>query len=202
MRVFALFPAILAADLATAGDFSRCVSIDSELDRLDCYDKESGRTPTVENSRPSGKWGVRVEKSEFKDTTDVFMSVASEAPINCGRISGPAYAQLYLRCHENTTAIYISTQCHLASSRYNSYGDVEIRIDDNASRTVPMDSSTSNDSLGFWSGGQAIPLIKSMLDGDILLTRFTPFSESPVTARFEISGISEAIKPLRESCGW
>ena len=202
MKIFAILPTILAVDIAAANDLSRCLTIDTDLDRLGCYDKEAGRAPTVENSRPSGRWGVRVEKSEFKDTTDVFMSVASEGPINCGRISGPAYAQLYIRCRENTTAVYLSTQCHLASSQYNSYGDVDIRIDEKATRTLSMDSSTSNDSLGFWSGGKAIPLIKSMLDGDVMLARFTPYGESAVTARFEISGISEAIKPLRESCGW
>jgi len=193
---------ILFAGGAAAADVAECVRIESDLDRLACYDKASGKTPTETNLNPTGKWGVRVEKSDFKDTTDVYMSVASDDPINCGRISGPRYAQLYLRCQENSTAIYISTQCHLTSSRYNDYGSVDVRIDDARSRKIPMDSSTSNDSLGLWSGGRAIPFIKTMLGGDIMLVRFTPYGESPVTARFQISGLDEAIKPLRESCGW
>lgn len=194
--------AAASANSVVADDLSGCGEISSDLDRLACYDKVSGRTPAAQFQSPAGKWGVRVDKSQFKDTTDVFMSIASDDPINCGRITGPAYAKLYLRCHENTTAIYISTQCHLTSSRYNDYGKVEVRIDDAPSRIISMDSSTSNDSLGLWSGGQAIPLIKSMIGKDIMLTRFTPYGESPVTARFQISGLEEAIKPLRESCGW
>lgn len=197
----ALFCALLTTS-AAANDFSDCGKIDNDLDRLACYDKISGRTPATQFLSPAGKWGVRIDKSPFKDTTDVFMSIASDEPINCGRISGPAYAQLHLRCHENTTAIYISTQCHLTSSQYNDYGGVEVRIDDAPSRKVAMDSSTSNDSLGLWSGGKAIPFIKTMIGKDVMLTRFTPYSESPVTARFQISGLGEAIKPLRESCGW
>lgn len=35
-----------------------------------------------------------------------------------------------------------------------------------------------------------------------MIVRFTPFNESPVTAKFNITGLEEAIKPLRDSCGW
>lgn len=132
----------------------------------------------------------------------MYMSIASDEPINCGRISGQAYATLYVRCLENTTSVFISTSCHLTSSQYTDYGDVDIRLDDSPARTISMDSSTSNDSLGLWSGGRAIPFIKTMIGKDVMLARFTPYAESPVTARFQISGLDEAIKPLRESCGW
>lgn len=65
-----------------------------------------------------------------------------------------------------------------------------------------MDASTSNRALGHFSGGKAIPLIKRMLGKEQMLTRFTPFGESAVTANFPIKGVEEAIKPLREACKW
>ena len=202
MRLVWAFGFFSISTFPVVAEIANCVVIDSDLDRLACYDRESGKTPTAEHSAPAGKWGVRIQKSDFEDTTDVFMSIASEDPINCGSIRGPEYAHLYVRCSENTTALYITTQCHLTSSEYNDYGDVDVRLDSDRSRTISMNASTSNDSLGLWSGGKSIPFIKSMLGKDEMLTRFTPYAESPVTARFQISGLDEAITPLRESCGW
>lgn len=180
----------------------KCAGIENDLDRLACYDAASGRTPSSKTSKAAGSWNERIVTSEFEDTKDVFLYVDSEAPIDCGSLRGSSEARLFLRCMENTTAVIIQTKCHLTSSRYNGYGDVDVRMDDAPAKVVSMESSTSNDALGLWSGGKAIPFIKSMIGKEKLITRFTPFSESPVTARFDITGLDEAIAPLRESCGW
>ena len=100
---------------------------------------------------------------------------------------------------ENTTSVYITTSgCHLASSEYNDYGHVTYRIDHEPAETRGFSESTDNRALGLWSGGEAIPFIKSMFGRNNLITRFTPFSESPVTARFSIAGLEDAVAPLRE----
>jgi type VI secretion system protein VasI len=110
-------------------------------------------------------------------------------------------ATLYILCMENRTSLFVVTNCHLASG-FQGYGDVEYRIDDKPAKTRAFDASTDNTSLGLWSGGASIPVIKELIEGSALLVRFTPFNHSPVTARFSITGLDEAIKPLRTARGW
>jgi len=197
---FALALAIVLPAIASAQ--SDCRSIHADLDRLACYDRESGRTSEVTPIETESDWRVRREKSEMTDDTDVYMSVDSDAPIVCG-FSGPETATLILRCREKTTSVIISTTgCHMASSDYNDYGEVTYRIDDLPSSAMDFVESTDNRALGLWRGGSAIPFIKALFEHRELLTRFTPFGDSPVTARFQIGGIDEAIAPLREACGW
>ncbi|EIA1333958.1 hypothetical protein K6675_004653 [Vibrio parahaemolyticus] len=43
---------------------------------------------------------------------------------------------------------------------------------------------------------------KNLCSIEQLLTQITPYSESPVMATFDVSGLSEAIKPLRKACHW
>lgn len=69
-------------------------------------------------------------------------------------------------------------------------------------RAVDADASTDNKALGLWSGGKAIPVVKQMLGKSTMITRMTPFSESPFTATFNISGLNRAIEPLRKACNW
>ncbi len=188
---------------APAAAQSDCAGIENDLDRLACYDLASGRTPVSETELDvSGDWDVEIKTSEFKDTTDVFLRVQSEEPLSCGMGFGaPQHATLMLRCMENTTALYISTDCHLASG-FQGYGTVEYRIDDRPARSRGFTDSTDNRALGLWRGAQAIPFVKELLGADRLLTRFTPFGESPVTAQFPITGLDTAIMPLREACSW
>lgn len=188
----------ITAGVACAAD---CTLIDDDTERLACYDKKSGRvadaapTPKGEN----GNWKTEIEKSEFKDTTDVFLSISSEDHVYC---RGYEPVRLVARCLENTTSLIIATQsCHLTSG-HGGYGRVEYRIDDRKAKERSLTDSTDNRALGLWSGGRSIPVLKELIGSERLLLRFTPYNQSPVTARFDTAGLENAIKPLREACGW
>lgn len=193
---------LLLTTLALPALASDCVTIDNDLDRLACYDRESGRTPDSETVPTDlGNWLVRKDKSEFEDTTDVFVSVDSDEVVACSSYTSHQKVRLLLRCLENTTSLILMTDCHVASG-FGGYGSVEYRIDDRKARSRGFQESTNNRSLGLWSGGKSIPVIKEMFGGERLLVRFTPFNQNPVTARFDITGIEETVAPLRESCSW
>lgn len=81
-------------------------------------------------------------------------------------------------------------------------GRVDYRIDDNPADYRSMEESSDNKALGLWSGGRSIPFIKSLFGGETIFMRASPFNESPVEMTFNISGLEEAIEPLREACGW
>lgn len=141
---------------------------------------------------------MRSETSKFDDRTNVFLTTQSEEALSCRFNSGTA--TLVVRCLENTTSVVLVTGCHMAD--LGSYGKVEYRIDDRRASSVRMRESTDNKALGLWRGGQAIPFAKRLFGADRLLMRFTPYGESSMTASFDISGLEEAIKPLREACHW
>lgn len=179
-----------------------CATIDNDLDRLACYDQASGRTPQSEVTiAPEGNWQVRKEKSDFEDTTDVFVSVDSSEPAQCGRFGTPKKATLMIRCMENTTSIYLAADCHMTSG-HRGYGIIDYRIDDQPAGDRGFDASTNNRALGLWNGGESIPFIKKLIGSDRLLLRFTPFNENKTTVDFKTTGLEEAIAPLRKECNW
>ncbi|MDP2495878.1 type VI secretion system-associated protein TagO [Shimia thalassica] len=188
---------------ATASHASECLAIDNDLDRLACYDRESGRTPVtdvLENTPATGNWNIRTKTSDFKDTTDVYMTVESSEAVSCRSYGNANRITLMVRCLENTTSIFFYGDCHFAD--HNGYDKVEYRIDDNPAGSRRFDSSTDSKALGLWNGGSSIPFVKKLIGADELLLRATPFSESPITMKFNIVGLDEAIKPLRKECGW
>ena len=186
--------------VASGQDASKCVLIENDLDRLSCYDRILGRDPAVAEGKSSGEWNARTEVSDFNDTTSVYLAVDSLQSVACG-FAGAKKITLMARCVENTTSLIIGTHCHVASG-FQNYGEVEVRLDQDKTRTLQFSASTNNRALGLWSGRKAIPLIQSMFGAEEMLVRFTPFNENPVTARFPISGLEEAVKPLRENCNW
>jgi type VI secretion system protein VasI len=202
VRVIIAAALTCAASVATAAP-ADCIKVTNDLDRLACYDKEAGRTPTVETlpAPAASPWLVRQETSKLTDQPTVVMSVESNETINCGWNRGQKIS-LVLRCMENKTVLYFSTGCHMVSSEYNDYGDITYRLDEEKSHKVGGDASTDNKALGLWSGGKSVPLIKQMLSKKQMTVRMTPYSESPFVATFNISGLGDAIKPLRQACGW
>ena len=200
MRLVALLEALIGCSQAAAAPVE-CANIDIDLDRLACYDREVGRIPKITALPGKGAWVVRSEKSVLTDRIEVFMSVRSDENVVCGWNKG-ARVNLTLRCMDNTTALIFDTGCHMTSSEYNSHGDVTYRIDAEKARSVSMVESTDNRSLGLWSGGKAIPMIKQMLGKSRVVARMTPYGENPITATFPVSGLEDAIKPLRQACDW
>lgn len=187
----------IAACSAGALANQECAKITSDQRRLACYDAEY--RPATSTST-SSKWSVREDVSPIDDSKTVVLSVSSTETVQT-RFRRTASPRLILRCHENTTSFYISFGgLHMAD--HGSYGDVDLRVDKKPSKTYSMAESTDNKALGLWNGHRSIPAIKSMFRGKTLTIRATPFSESPVTLQFPISGLEEAIKPLREACTW
>jgi type VI secretion system protein VasI len=201
MRVVTILGALFGcSSIAMANP---CLSVENDLDRLACYDREAGRTPSSQSvDVPSGgQWSVRSETSAMTDRTDVFLSLDSEEIIDCGWNNGKKIS-LVIRCYDDKTSLYFDTGCHMTSSEYNDYGDIQYRIDSGSAKKVGGEESTNNRALGLWSGGQAIPMIKQMIGKSKMLVRMTPFGENSFAATFNIAGLDKAIEPLKKACGW
>ncbi len=203
VRTFFLTMLFVIGVSPTSVQANECSLIEDGIERLACFDRQFPRPQSelVDATPVNGDWVVSVETSAMTDETNVYLRLESEQPVYCSWSSGNPVT-LLLRCRENTTSAIFSTGCHMTSSRYNNYGDVTYRLDDEAPRVKGFTESTNNRSLGLWRGGQAIPFIREMLDNEQLLVRMMPYGESAFEVSFNISGLDEAIQPLRDACGW
>jgi len=181
-------------------DLQECLEIENSLDRLSCYDKETGYAPEItETTVSTGNWTVRSETSKMDDSTNVFLSLISDEQTNCPYKSGAH--SIHMACRENETNLWIYFgDCFMSSIQGK--GKITYRLDSESAINKNFRESNNNMALGLWSGGRAIPFIKQMLGHERLIVRATPFSDSKVTAEYTIDGLEEAVKPLRKACNW
>ncbi|OOY16741.1 type VI secretion system-associated protein TagO [Thioclava sp. DLFJ4-1] len=204
---------------------SSCAKIADDDKRLDCFDaafqskpaKEAQKTDqdsalakqtddpssvfyTPIKPEPRKNWLVNSETSKLDDSKIVRISTLSSEPMH-DRFQAKDPAALVIRCESNTTNAYIVFGGLFMSSN-SGHGVVAYRVDDQQPARVNMRESNNNMALGLWNGGSSIPFIKNLLGGSKLYVEATPFSEARVSMTFDISGIDDVIKPLRETCHW
>ncbi len=178
-------------------DVAKCAANNSDASRLICYDnlaKSLGVSgPKTRIEKGAGSWSVRVDKSPIDDSENVYMRVDSDNEIGSGyRTKRPS---LHIRCAENKTNVFVTWGMYLGLNSTR----MLTRFDDKKATTSSWYISTDNKAVFAKSD---IPLAKSMMKYSKVLMQITPHSESPVMATFDISGLTEAIKPLRKSCNW
>lgn len=207
MRISILLLATLISVPAIAlevPEFLKCSNLNENEKRLECFDGLADNLKDKEKAKSEREtfdnWNVSISKSPIDDSETVVLNVPAENEVR-GRFRDTSRPVLILRCMENTTSAYINFDGHHMAD-IQGYGDITFRVDKRKAFTRGTDVSTDNSSLGLWSGGRAIPFIKNLLGGDSLLIQATPFSESPITVRFDISNLDEAIIPLRKACSW
>ncbi|GGE26764.1 hypothetical protein GCM10011345_35960 [Gemmobacter megaterium] len=65
-----------------------------------------------------------------------------------------------------------------------------------------MTESNDNRALGLWSGKQSIPFVKSLLGATKIRLRILPVNEDSIETTFNLTGLSDALAPVRKACGW
>lgn len=190
-------------------DFLKCSAIEDSVKRLDCFDSLTSKEQAKKNKeaeeklgspQPIDSWDIRIEQSPVDDSKTVILRSAAKDKVP-GKYGRGAVPFLYLRCLQNTTAAYIHFDDYFMAD-IQGYGKVTFRVDKNKPFSKNLTASTNSKSLGLWRGGGSIPFIKQLFGGESLLIQATPYSDSAITFTVDISGIEEAVKPLREACGW
>lgn len=190
---------LVVTSMSVNADVAQCTAIESSLDRLACYDKEAGFEPEVKVFTGNGDWQVRLETSKIDDSKEVFLTLYSTEQTNCPYKEGRH--SIHLACRENKTNIWVQFgECFMTSIQGN--GRVTYRLDSEDAATKSFRESNNNMALGLWDGGSAIPFINGMIGHDKMVIRATPFSSSTVTGEYNIAGLDQAVRPLREACGW
>lgn len=190
---------MLPSDLH-AQDASSCVIIENSEERLQCFDQAFATTEEPATPELKSDWSVRTDVSPLDDSKSVYLSVTSTSPI-MGRYGRFVYGSLNIRCFEHTTSVYTIWGGHFMSD-YRGGGRVHYRIDDNPAAFATMRESSNNEALGVWTEVGSLRFIQRMFGGNSIYMRASPYNESPVEMTFNITGLEEAIEPLREACGW
>jgi type VI secretion system VasI family protein len=177
-------------------EVAKCAVVDGDLSRLDCYDKlakkhnlnapQSKKTDVID----SGNWIVSDETNPIDDSSTVKLIL----PATSGKSKWNKDIYLVARCKSNKTDLYIGWNDYLGSEAY-----VLTRVGNKKAITTEWSLST-NSQATFHT--KAISFIKSMSKESKLIAQITPYNENPVTAIFDISGLNNALKPLRETCNW
>lgn len=179
-------------------DMAKCAALSADAERLICYDSITEKLGVDQlystNTTEIGDWFISTDKSPIDDSVNVYLSIPSQEPVRSGY--NTVRPTLFIRCSENKTSIFINWGLYLGLESTR----MLTRFDSNKATTKTWSISTDNKAV--FVHGSDIDFAKEMMNHNKLLTQITPYGESPVMATFTISGLSEAIKPLREACDW
>jgi type VI secretion system protein VasI len=173
-----------------------CAATPGDLDRLQCFDDLArahnleGPQPQPVNTEGNGKWAVSSNTNPIDDSTTVVLVLQAES----GRGSYGDPVALIIRCSSNQTNMYINWRSYMTDDTR-----VTTRIGDASAQTAVWSNSTDNQAT---FRRQPIPFVEEMMTANSFVAQATPYSENAITAIFDTSGLKNAIRPLREECGW
>lgn len=149
-------------------------------------------TPTAVAPAPQQGvgWQLRTDISPLDDSKSYFLSRDAEEPIGSGFMrSKPT---LMIRYKERELNVYATFGSYLGSDSTV----VTFRLGQSAAKQEKWSLSTDGKAIFCPTDDRAF--VDQLLQNDRLVIRLTPFGESPVTVTFDLTGLSEAIQPMRK----
>ncbi|MBR2654926.1 MAG: hypothetical protein IKD58_00245 [Loktanella sp.] len=208
MRIFKITAAAIWMGTAVGSQtVEDCVSIFNTDDRLYCYDElfMSDQTQLSYDQDFTSNWVVNTSTSPLDGSQTVTMSLQSQnlVPANSPD-NWPTPAELVIRCQERQTNVFIffNDWQFVAQNQSSGLSWFDYRVDDLPPKKQIIQVSGDNRALAYFSRRYASGFLDGIVEGDLLYVRADPYRAAPVEASFVIHGLSEAIIPLRESCGW
>ena len=202
-KLLVLLLPIIFTDFAFAKSLSistigSCKSINDNEQRLACYDAAFEVNTSVVETNSKSKWVITEDVSPIDDSKTVMLSLKSDSPIKSD--FSQVIPTLNIQCKERETDFYINFNIFLSTN------DIKpiTRIDsDKAVTDVEWTISTDYKGL-FYPGSQKKiqEFIKTLKDKKKFFIQVTPFSKGSVNTTFDLTGLDEAIKPVREACNW
>lgn len=152
--------------------------------------------PTPTTTPETGNWQNNSKQSDFTDTQTVTILLDADSPVT-GWLDTQT-PTLVIRCKENEFEIYIVVGMQF---------DVETGLSDESTIRFRFDKGTAFEMVaGQSTDGEAVFInnprvfLSKMVNANTLVFGFTPFNASPVSTTFDLTGLSNAVKPVLEAC--
>ena len=142
-------------------------------------------------------WIMREDSSPIDDSPRVV--IVNRADQTEGVSGWRDKPRMILRCRRNETNMYVIVGDYLGSDGRKS---VTYRFGDQPAQQASWSTSTDNDAVGLWSGGQAIDFMKRLLDVTRFVFNVTPYNSAPVTAVFKTGELRDKLETLSSACNW
>ena len=194
--VLLYIPLSFAVSSISDKEIAKCAAVKGELARLDCFDglaKDNnlfGKQMQQSSTNGKGQWLVNTQINPVDDSNTVTLYLEAES----GKGILDDTVSLIVRCQSNKTDLHINWHSYLGNE-----ARVLTRIGNAKAQTSLWDISP--DKAGSFRKGP-IGFLMEMMKSSRLVAQITPYNENPITAVFDITGLSSAIKPLRETCSW
>jgi type VI secretion system protein VasI len=188
---------MLGSSALAATTPEECASIEVDTDRLACFDLLF--PPATDSPSAAAGWDVEVRRSDLDGRTDVFLLTESRQP-HITQSGARENLDLAIMCRDNETSVSLQLGgeriIDLQNGRVVTY-----QVDDGPEHSRPFLVSFDQKVLGL-KAASAIAFARELFGGQSLSVHVRPWLQSSVTGEFNIAGLEEAIRPLREACQW
>ena len=181
-----------------------CSKIKTDAERLACFDNTSkpNKPPVSAETKGNGQkseWEFFTNKSDWDDSVDYDIVLLSDNQVRAN-YGNHTFISIWISCRKSTMVMYFFTKGLLGG--HGDRGTVRYRLDKEQASELEMELASTKHRLGLWSSEESIPFIKEMFGHDKMLVQIQDYGGEPLTMRFSIKGIEEAIKPVRKACKW
>jgi type VI secretion system protein VasI len=191
--LFLLSLATLSPAIASNEAFRVCALISDGKKRLACFDKiasDLGAKAEVQASKPSN-WKVETKVDPMNDSLVNFVSIqALEGANRRGDLPS-----LIFRCKDKLQDIYVSWGVFISTESTT----VTTRIRTEEAFAAKWSVSTDHTATFY---PYSVEMIRNLRPGGRLVLQVTPHSDSPITAIFNVDGLDETLKGVKNDCGW
>ena len=195
LLVLILAPAFAAA--VEDNEVATCAAKTNTVQRLACFDDMAKRhnlapASTARAAAAPGKWWTQTNTDPLNDKAVHIAGLSAES----GRGRFGDTIGMVIRCKDNKTEMYINWESFL--------GTDSARITHRVGKEQAITSSwsVSTDHKASFFPGSPVPTLKRMLTETSFVANVTPYSESPITATFDLTGIEGALADIRSGCSW
>ena len=140
-----------------------------------------------------GNTGLEIDIDPFSQSQRVFVFIYANESFRQYRQSFTP--TLIIRCAENVTEMYLNAKTFLSTNalpmRYRIGG---------RSPEFDMGNTSTDFRMAFFNS--PIGKIKQMTKANSMALSIVPYGEVPMILTFDLTGLSESIKPLRKACHW
>lgn len=199
MKILAL-ALILFAGASFAAEGAECKNINDDSERLACYDARENPVSTDradnENANMEYKqWEIETEINPMDDSKSIYITNKSLTTVQGSlRTTTPT---MIIRCMDNKTDLFVSYQQSIAFDIDGVSG--KVRLDNEQPKTFNFSRSRDFRAVFF---PKPVPFLKDAIGHEKMLVQVDLLSAVGQVAEFDIRGLEEALKPLREACHW